>query len=619
MSSTKIYDYSIEGDYNFNPTDIEIVSEEVKLKLQILAGQNFAEPFTSDTGFTYDSAKSEWPGTQVQQIDLLGGASLAAPFTVDEDATSGSGSLIGTLNNGATISGGKLVLTGGSNKYLSFVATGKINASVGSISFPYTPNYATNPASNAILFRFSNSLGSNNNDLYVYHDTANAFRVSSNSATGGTLQVGTPFGTAALTQGQEYDIIYSWDFPGGEHRLFVDESQQGSTVTTTSTLRSDDLTSVTYLGIGDQAYSDASYSDVITFPVVKYTTAPAVSLTIPAFRYAENYVLSPLETFAGSPDGALQSVIAFTPTGSAGVKFTFNLDDGTAYWWNGSAWALSSETYATSNTSAEILANLLTFNFSSGTTKLRYGVTFENSNSVMNYIDNLSIDYTHQIYSTNDDVISPSTSTRMWAEDFTSFAESVTLGTANTAVQYILNVNGTKTYWSGSAWVASSNNWATSNTQADITANIGTLISARTQIGFDSLLRSTDGLYTPKVNSNTFVFDEALPDATPPRSVDINGYLYVGDVPLSGQIVECRPYQNGFNNPGSGVSGVYNVRNWQTIGTSVSDGFFSGSTLLQPLGKFWEFRINRDKVYTELPDQDAVDFSTLTLIPSEES
>lgn len=618
MSSTKIYDYSVEGDYNFNPTDIEIVSEEAKLKLQTLAGQNFAEPFTSDTGFTYDSAKSEWPGTQVQQIDLLGGASLAAPFTVDEDATSGDGDLTGTLVNGATVTGGKLDLTGGSTKYLSYDATGKINATKGSIKWKYTHQVIGAPGTNEILFRFSNGLGSNNNDLYVYHDTANAFRMTSKTAAGAAVNTAQPFGSKVLTQFQEYEMSYNWDYENGEHRMFIDQVQQGGTLGTVSVLRSDDLTSVAYLGIGDVAYSDGIFDDVVVYPLVKYTTAPP-TYEIPAFRYAEDYVLSPLEVFAGSPDGALQSVSAFTPTGSAGVKFTFNLADGTAYWWNGSAWALSSSTYATSNTSAEILANLLTFNFSSGTTQLRYGVTFENSNSVMNYIDNLSIDYTHQIYSTNDDVISPSTSTRMWTEDFTSFAESVTLGTANTAVQYIMNVNGTKTYWSGSAWVASSNNWATSNTQADITANIGTLISARTQIGFDSLLRSTDGLYTPKVNSNTFVFDEALPDATPPRSVDINGYLYVGDVPLSGQIVECRPYQNGFNNPGSGVSGVYNVRNWQTIGTSVSDGFFSGSTLLQPLGKFWEFRINRDKVYTQLPDQDAVDFSTLTLIPSEES
>jgi hypothetical protein len=184
-------------------------------------------------------------------------------------ASRGVGILQGTLQGDAAITNEKLDLTGLTG-YFDIDAEGKINAAKGSIEFDYYPNYTGNPSTNQRLFTFANADGSNLNSLYIEHDSASAWRVTSRNSAGAGLQTGLPFGTKVLTAGTKYHISYNWDFINGEHRLFIDGVQQGGTQGTTGP-RSDNLTDVKHIKIGHATLSDNFFQNFQIFSEVRRT------------------------------------------------------------------------------------------------------------------------------------------------------------------------------------------------------------------------------------------------------------------------------------------------------------------------------------------------------------
>ena len=613
MSSSKIYNFTDPANYTYDSEKIAVEDGVAKLRLFPFPAQVFSDDFSSDVGFTYDSASVEFTGGRLQQKDLLDGASLAVDFTLSEDGTGGTGDLVGTLHNGASVSGGKLDLSGGLDKYLSYDSTGKINAAVGSIRFKYTPQYSGAPSSTTRLFMISNSEATAHNQLYLYHDTVGAIRVTSKEESGAALQTGYPFGSVLFTAGQEYDISYSWNFITGEHRVFIDGAQQGNTQTQTG-VRSNDLVSVQHLSIGHALHSDALYDDLLVYPQVKFVSPPASPYVAPASRYKEAFILSPVETALGSSAGKLLSVDASVIVGSQLIRFAFLDANGVAYWFNltSGQWEQSDRSYAESSEAADIIGNLASFPFIDGTTDFQYGVVFPSEILEQGFIDNLNVEYTHQAYPLDSPAISIATDSKLWLEDIFTFDASEEIQ-SGTGITYIMVVSGTKTYFDGAAWVPSNDTLAQSNTLLEVSENISTLISGRRKLlGFETKLTSS-GELSPSLDFVALNYDAALPDPDSlPRLVDINGYIYDNDGPVEGLKIFIRPFKSGFNNLGSMAGGgVFHIYENRELATTLADGYFSGGVYLQPEGKFWEFKIGKQSYKAQLIDKDANDFNEL--------
>jgi hypothetical protein len=616
MTSTKTYNFDNASEYNFDSEKVKIEGGKARLKLVPHPNQIFDETFTSSVGFTYDSTLVEFTGTQLQQKDQLDGATFAAHYTSTIDGTTGNGNITGTAQNGAVIADSRLNLKGGSlntSPYVEYNAVGKINADRGSIRFKYTPNYTGNPANEVRLFRYRDNNAVARNELYVYHDTNSAFRVSSRTDAGATIQGGNPFGSKSLVAGTTYDITYSWDFTNGIHRLFIDGVQQGADQTQTGT-RSNDTTTVTHLTIGEPYYSNGEYNDVLIYDSFYYASAPSIPYVLPLYRFVDSYTESPVATANASPDGTLLSVESWESIG-LNEQYTFNDLAGNAYWFNhvSMAWELSNKTYAQSSTAQQILDHLPSFPFPPNTTQWKYGILFPDYNATTpSYIDRLTVEYTHQIYSLDIPTISPCNTCKIWVEDF--FSSAFTEEKEGTdEIKYIMVVDGSKMYHDGASWIASNGTYAQTNTAAEVSTNISELISTRKQVGFEAHLYTEIGYTTPSLDAVSFSYDAALPDPDGLNLVDLNGYIYDSNSPVEGVKVEARPYRNGFNNPADGSGGVFNLYQYKEVGTTLSDGYFSGGIYLQPTGQFWELKIGKQSYRTQLIDKDSNDLNELTM------
>jgi len=616
MSETT-YGFNTPEKYNYDTATVKVDGGSASLNLIPLPGQTFSEDYSSDTGFTYDNAMVEFSGGEARQIDNYDGSTFVTDFSNGVNANAGEGNLVGTLSGGAVIANSILDLTQADSALMSFNATGKINANVGSIRFTYIPGYNDRPNGfNANILEFENTMDSNLNFTAIRNDVLGRLSVNTRDNTGANIQPeNTVFDTFSFVLGQSYDIVYTWDFTAGDHRLFIDDVQIGPTLTQTGT-RSDNLTDVGYFSLGWQFKNLASFDKVMIFPTAKYLTPPFDAIPIVPYRYEESCIVSPLETAGGSPDGVLLSIEEWTVVGDNSPRFTFNSSAGTPYWYNHvtMAWELSDTTYAQSNTPDDLIAHLTEFPFEGGTTEFKYGVSFSASNTLRSSIAQLDVEYTHQEYSKTPQEITVNNCCRFWANEMFSFLADATF-TATEDVKFIMLLSGTKYWYDGAAWVLSNGTIAQANSAAEIAANITTLTDTRKQIAFEALLYSSDGMATPLLNSVFMSYDEALADPSRlPRLVDINGYIYDNNGPIEGLKIEIRPYRSGFNNPNDNLGGgVFHAYVKRELGTTLADGFFSGGAYLQPDGDFWEFKVGTQWYKGHLPDQDAVDFNELTL------
>lgn len=129
----------------------------------------------------------------------------------------------------------------------------------------------------------------------------------------------------------------------------------------------------------ESTFEDASfYAYDITKIVVENSEAKLKTLTDPCFAYSvDNPTISRADGCTFSAPAIEFKVTETKPFKIEGstvvateIKYILSGNNGlTWYWWNGTAWVLSNQTYAQSCTSAEILAHLLTLPFTSGTFK----------------------------------------------------------------------------------------------------------------------------------------------------------------------------------------------------------------------------------------------------------
>lgn len=158
------------------------------------------------------------------------------PFSTDLNATIGGGTLTGTGTGSPAIVGGKVDLTGGGSKYVSFAGTNNVNAATqtGCMRVKYTPNASGTPAAANRIALICQANNNNNNIVGFYHDLDGGLKIDILSNVGSTIFSGTQ-GAWSPTASQEYELELNWDITVGAIRIFIDGTQFGATRTSTGT------------------------------------------------------------------------------------------------------------------------------------------------------------------------------------------------------------------------------------------------------------------------------------------------------------------------------------------------------------------------------------------------
>jgi len=285
-----------------------------------------------------------------------------ATFTTDENLIDGGGSLTGTLNGTATVTGSRLDITGAVSAYCDFVATGNADTQQAfAIKFKYTPNYSGSavPEQDVVLVGNHGSLV---NLIRLRHSGA-ALVLHMFDQTGASLS-STSIGAFSPTALQTYEFELNIDLTTGASRLFIDGVQLGSTVTTTGTRSS----AITLWRFGDTytggEVSDCFIEDPVFFSTVQHTANYTAGYTLVENRYPLTYQSARFNTTVDT-DGmiSLAETGEVIPTGdsltyvveSNGVDRWYNAVDSE---WQVSSGGLQSNTVADFNTNIAALALL---------------------------------------------------------------------------------------------------------------------------------------------------------------------------------------------------------------------------------------------------------------------
>ena len=205
-------------------------------------------------------------------------------------------------------------------------------------------------------------------------------------------------------------------------------------------------------------------------------------------------------------------------------------------------------------------------------------------------------------YPTDNPVIVPTATFK--STEIRSFTSDITaLGLDK--VKFVLNINGTDTYWTGSEW-ATSAGYSQSNTTTEMDVNAEAALSSRCTVVPKIYLHSENGLSTPYIDNITITYDLTLADPSLPFKVNLEGFIYASGTPAAGQTVKFRPYQEGWIN-----EGVMQRYAFDTVATTDSAGHFSADVFLQPSGKFWEMKIGPQTYKVALSQQEELNLKDL--------
>jgi hypothetical protein len=606
--ATKSYTFTTPANYTYNSSKIEFSGGVAQL-LTAATTLNFNEDFADDTGHTYNSSVTEFTGGLVRQKDATFGAYMGLSFGTDEEPESWStGTPDGVLVSGAVVNAGKLECLGNATaKYLAVTSLGVEALQTGTIVVKYTPNYSGSPTSTdksiVLLERASN----NGDRINLYHRTTGQLHL--NCAEGiSTLRINTDLAAWSPTSGTEYTFVITYDFTAGSTKVYLDGVQQGSTQTATFTRTGSDRF---YLGVKWAAAgnADAYYDDVLLFNTVKdYTLFNSYS--VPSGVYSEDAVTLPEFEYV-APGSGITGINTLTTTEANTPKYTIQLNrSGNYLYWNGSAWATSDGTFSQSTSKADSTSKT-DFNTNAGSLSITDGTYvqmkahFEASASTQMSVSDLTLNYDGFGYVGDNPTLL--TNSLFYVQDIAAFASVVT-ETGSDAVKFAVVQNGTDKYWDGAAW-ATSTGYAQTNSSSEVVTNITSLtLAERDSIGLKIYLHSNDGSSTPTIDSATFTYTEGLPDPTLSTLVIVHGFLYDHDGPLASELIQVRPYSEGHLQ-----NGVFHVYDWKDYDTTNADGYFQGLLYANVTGEQWEFKIGKQRYRFTVPDQESVDFSTLTL------
>lgn len=500
MSLTKIYDFIDPDDFT-NTSKIANGS----LVLQDDPGNDFEEDFADDTDFTYDSDYSEFSSGQVQQKDQRQtGATFGVSYTANINGSWGDGVLTGTATGGASVSGGKLDLTGGGVKYVDYDADANADSQqVGCVRLKYTPNYNGSPPTDYPVFSILKADGDTNNIIMFRHETSGIWKIYIEDYIG-ALIMSASLPSWSATLGVEVELELNWDLTTGATRLFIDGTQWGTTQTDTGTRDSN----ITVLRIGSN-YSgvqnmNAYIDDILIFPTVQHTSNYTSGYTVVDYVYAETEVLLPEMEYTGV--GTLVAVTDFVTSFGGSPRITLEIGrSGDELYWDGAQWAVSNETYDQATDPATFAANVASLPVT-GEIYGQFKIYFTNSNNQSSF-DNLLITLTAQIYPIDDPYIISNVS--IGIDNIDSITEAVTK-TGSDDISRVCIIAGSPYYYDGASWVTSDYSYAQSNSASEIIAAIDALddiIGNGATFAMAYIFHSNDGSTTPSITTDIIVYD----------------------------------------------------------------------------------------------------------------
>ena len=515
---------------NYTLTNTELIGGKAQLTLTNNTGQVFNQPFTSSSGFTFDAAKAEFSGGKVQQKDQRpANATFGATYTTDINGSWGSGSLTGTGTGSPTVSAGKLVLTGGGLKFVSYPAANITSlVQTGTIRLKYTPNYSTTPAANRFFFGIAESAVSVNNKFNFYHDSTGHLRIYMYSSTGALL-IGTDLGFWNPTSGTEYEFCICYDLTSGSTKTFIDGIQFGSTISSTGTRSNSIGTFNIGTGATGTDLSDFYINDLICYSTVLFTSNYTPGYTVVESSYCASNVDLPIFTY--SDIGTIQALTGFTTTEANTPRYTIN-----SKYWNGSAWVASSGVYAQANTKTDINAHISTLTIGS---TYSVSILFTDSNTQSN-VDGLNITYTGQKYNLSGSV----KTSGFTCESISLIVETVTKP-ASTTLTYAIEVDGILKWWDGAAWSTSNGAVAQTNSIATIITNLTTLITVVSTVKMYMLLEtSVPTVSTPDIDELSVTYDYAAVITSPTTCIVYGIYRDISGIGVNGATVTATLYRS---------------------------------------------------------------------------
>lgn len=206
------------------------------------------------------------------------------------------------------------------------------------------------------------------------------------------------------------------------------------------------------------------------------------------------------------------------------------------------------------------------------------------------------------------------TNTSFTASELESFVETSTK-TGSDEIKHIIPVNGVDKYIVGGSVATSDGTYAQSNTATEANTDIDEYITARSTIKIKSFLHSDDGNTTPELDLLVLTFNSALPDPTLPSNQDLEGFIFNITAAKANLEIKIRPFESGFVN-----QGIFQLYEYETIGTTDSNGFFEGTVLLNPSSALlYDIKIGKQSYTIDISNATGIiNLSTLTLVKIEE-
>jgi hypothetical protein len=323
--------------------------------------------YTTPTDYTYDTDLIEVTGGVAKLKDITPvDSTFYADYNTNINANWGVGTTTGSAVGGAAVSGGKLDLSFGDIRYVNYDAIGNADSlSVGCVRLRIIPNYSGIPAVDTQHpFTINASDGDVSNLVTLSHTTGGQINLGIFDS-GGAPIIAANMGAWNPISGTTYEWEVNWnltDLGGGQGatRVFIDGVQLGSTQTQIGTRDAN----INLFRVGSNfdgtKTSNFKIEDIIVFSKPQHSnnytpdwsniSATKYSLTNPTIEY--NTVVC--------TDGLISFLETSNISGSDLIKHVLK-KDADYYYWNGSAWVVSDETYAQSNTAADINTNAAAF------------------------------------------------------------------------------------------------------------------------------------------------------------------------------------------------------------------------------------------------------------------
>lgn len=516
------YEFDTAG--NFDLTNTQIQSAAGKLAIVNNPAQSFSQPFTSDSGFTYDNTKTEFVGgTARQKYQRPDNATFGATYTSSINGSWGNGDTTGTGNDGATVTGGKLDLTGYLNRYVDYAASGNLgsNPQKGAIKLKYTPNYNGSPDNNQCLFTLGEAEGSSESIIQVLHlSNGNLFILANDE--NGANQLSNTILNFPATAGDEGELEVDWDLDVGKFWIFG----SGFLIAEIDISYTRGPNGFFRLGNDQGASSPPNFflNDVEIFDIAIHTANFAGGYTVPEYIYLETSLTLPAFNYSGL--GSLQAFESATADELGSPRYIV-----TDKYWNGSAWVSSNGSYAQSSTLSQLNANLSALALSG--TSFVVKVVLPDSNQISG-IDELTIDATGQRYSPTGNIIPIQPINVQSISDYTQTA----VIPGSTELKIILIVDGVDKYWNGSAWVTSNGLIAQANTAAEVNTNIGDLsLGSNSTVFIKWMMATSDNTATPEISLAVITFDFGGIETVPDTVLIWGYYKNISKQPVAGATV----------------------------------------------------------------------------------